>query len=171
MNSTTTRWGIALAAVAAAALASAGCRLAPGDCRDERDCASSESCVPPFSPAGCGACFTAMLPCSDDAECDAVAAGLICEPVFCACDAAELGCTPGCTRDDQCIEGSRCGASGRCEALPCTAVADCPAQFDCSAAGSCARRACSGDSGCAGAGYCVGGLCYDGPGTCEGPVP
>ncbi len=147
-------------------------------CRSTGDCASSESCVPPGVPRACGICAPVPLECDGAADCGE---GEVCvrENVPCSCEPV-LGalCRPACTTDS-CAEGERCGSDGACEPIACDEGWVCPDNTRCSAetgpalavdAHGCFRIACASDIDCD-CGACIDGLCYDGPGTCQPPVP
>ncbi len=156
-------------------LVAAGC-AADGGCRSQSECGSAQACVPPGVPYACG------IPCMQERACESAADcedGQVCaEYVGSCCFAGELSsrCLPPCT-DGSCAAGERCdGASGLCVTIACDNGYACAEHTSCApgAAGAdahgCVRDACSGDGECDG-GACVDGLCYEGPGTCEGPVP
>ena len=169
---------VAMMSAAATLVLLAGCGgngpgLGIGECRESSDCneAMGEGCVRADDPPACGACFTSMNPCNVDADCSGLGAGMICEPVVCACDFTDLECTPGCTGDENCREGTTCGAGSRCVPSACVTRDDCPVHFDCGTAATCERRACTRDGECDAGGTCVRGNCFDSPGMCMGPVP
>jgi hypothetical protein len=127
-------------------------------------CGEGTTCAPPGAAPGCGACLVVEPDCADDTEC---AAGSVCDPVPCACDAT-LQCMPGCT-DDSCPAGAVCtgGDHPRCVAAGCDERTPCPDDFDCED-GACTRRACEDDLPCDG--YCVLGLCHAQLGECRVPA-
>lgn len=142
--------------------------LSGGCCRDDVDCtATQEFCAPPGTAPGCGVCFMDPGDCTTDAECEARGAGMICEPITCACF-DQRSCVPGCTDDSTCAEGETCDvAAGRCVATPCTTAAQCPTDFSC-ATDACARTTCTTDAECDG--FCVLGRCYPSSGECQLPA-
>lgn len=158
-----------------AVLALAGC-AAEGGCRSQSECGSAESCVPPGVPRACG------IPCMQERRCESAAdcdAGQVCEEyVGGCCFAGELSsrCAPPCT-EGSCEAGRRCeSASGLCLVIACDDGFACGPHTSCAAGAAgadvhgCVRDACTADGDCEG-GACVDGLCYEGPGTCEPPVP
>jgi hypothetical protein len=139
----------------------------PHCCEQESECqAMGGTCVPPGMPSGCGMCDPDPGDCATDIDCTG---GNICEPVLCSCNAA-LRCTPGCTEPADCAVGTSCtgGDHPRCVPSACSTTTPCPHDFDCDA-GTCTRRPCTSDLECDH--FCVLGLCYDGQGECEQPMP
>lgn len=160
------------------ALALLGCAAEIGDaCDSESDCESGTSCVPPGSPRVCGICSPDDRACASDTDC---AAGSHCEeyePICSTCSGAlPTQCVVDCTVGS-CAEDSRCDG-GRCVPLHCTSGEfpyECPSNFRCASDGGgdahgCVRLDCDRDRNCD-HGACVSGLCWDGEGTCMGPVP
>jgi hypothetical protein len=153
-----------------------GCAALDGSCRSQAECGSAESCVAPGARRACGIPCPVERECEDASDCDT---GEVCaEFVATCCFAGELSsrCAPACT-DGSCAADERCDASsGLCSAIPCDDGHACPEHTSCRPAEAgadvhgCTRDACGGDGDCPG-GACVDGLCYAGPGACEGPVP
>jgi hypothetical protein len=171
----------------------------PGNsCRDEGDCKEQEGCAPPVRPLEwgpvCGAGCTQQMDCVDDSSCPAEAplclgyVGNCCGPS----DPLSTRCSAACTDDLACGEGWRCRADGRgCKAISCADGYTCPAFTECepdsgfvvegcsapfgcpdgAEAHGCVRDACERDGDCEGDGKCVWGMCYEGFGSCMGPVP
>jgi len=127
----------------------------------------------------CGVCSNEPRSCESDTDC---AAGSHCEeytPLCPSCSGAlptqcVLDCSAGSCADDE-----RCDLDvGRCVPLQCTSGEfpyACPSNFRCSGDGSgdrhgCERLSCDRDRDCD-HGACVNGACWDGEGTCMGPVP
>lgn len=145
--------------------------LPEGKCRLGEDCKGGEQCLPPGTPAGCGACITPPSQCTNDAECAAMGASTICDPAHCACQ-GEKTCQVGCTSSASCGVGETCEADHRCKPSICAQQIDCPVNFICPPTfnSRCERRTCKVDPECD-VGYCVEGYCFDVPGNCTLPVP
>jgi hypothetical protein len=136
-------------------------------------------CVPPGTPRGCGFCRPAEHECEGDGDCGP---GSFCveRPASCLCDGAtqrvcEIDCRTA--ESDPCAAGERCASDGRCRPLSCEGEWACGVNLRCTPgadaitdAHGCSRLACDTALDCD-CGSCIDGLCYDGPGTCEPPVP
>ncbi|WP_157069760.1 hypothetical protein [Sandaracinus amylolyticus] len=136
-------------------------------------------CVPPGTPRACGICRPAEHQCEVDGDCGP---GSFCveRAASCLCDGAtqrvcEIDCRTA--ESDPCAAGERCGSDGRCRVLSCEGEWTCGVNQRCTPgadaptdAHGCSRVACDTALDCD-CGACIDGLCYDGPGTCEPPVP
>jgi hypothetical protein len=135
-------------------------------CTTQEQCTGpNETCVPPGTPQGCGACNTFPGDCMTDTDC--TVANTICEPIPCSCD-QESQCVPGCVDSEvPCAVGTTCNpTTSRCTATECTVDADCPPDFECDPV--CTRKTCTDDLDCDG--FCVLGQCFTGErGECRLP--
>jgi len=154
----------------------AGHDTSAGACWSYSDCPVLEACVAPGQIlCPWAVCETVAHPCTSDSDC-ASDAGVaqICEldpcPDSCAPDAAQMGCTAGCSRDADCDPGLVCGTDHRCAAIACGAQGQtCPADFACGSSGTCEHKSCTSDSECSKA--CVEGHCYGSTGRCQSEGP
>jgi hypothetical protein len=141
--------------------------LAPGECRENEDCAGNGEYCAVEGPSYCGGAGCLLTACVSDGDCQAM--GLfVCEAIGDCCNGTY--CIQGCDGDDPCPVGQACTADSHCVPQPCIDEG-CPANFDCGGGAdpTCARRACSSDAECQG--YCVLGACYDKLGFCDLPKP
>lgn len=155
-----------------------GCAANIGEsCDSESDCESGAGCVPPGSPRVCGICSSDERTCEADEDC---AEGSHCaeyEPICPTCSGLlPTWCVADCSAGG-CGDDARCDAgTGRCLPLQCTSGEfpyECPSNFRCADGGDehgCVRLSCDRDRDCD-HGACVNGACWDGEGTCMGPVP
>jgi len=149
--------------------------IAPGECRNDTDCADPVSvCFGATEFPIVGVCFDvaarcaegACTQCEEDSDCAASAHGSICEPQEGSCRGGRT-CRPGCEANDECEVHETCDEGGRCEAKECTADLHCPADFSCGD-GYCTRTNCSTDSDCDN--VCVNERCQEGGGYCSPPA-
>jgi hypothetical protein len=137
--------------------------LDAGQCRGNADCNHVTSCVEPGGAPSGALCFPAT--CNVDAECQAMGANYVCDPLPAACGEGK-SCFIGCASSVNCASGQVC-EQAHCVQPQCQKDADCATNFLCST-GRCVRKSCTADTACSV--YCVKALCYSEPGTCQPSV-